>query len=95
MRFRPHPAAADGELQSAALAMLQTAGLDAADFRVSADVVPDPLSHLESSATFLTIAQRSTGQRACYFAGMHSTWLAQLVIDLDAGRFAPPSRHAC
>lgn len=70
---------------------LDALGHDASDFELQLQRESSLGAWLgNGDPRMVAVRRRSTGDQRLYAAGPHSSWLAELLQDLEGGRFGPP-----
>lgn len=89
----PHQWPADdlsaGQAQAALRSFLSTRGHCPEDFALEIDHESQLSELLGLPDRLVTVRRRSTGHERLYAAGSASSWLAELLQDLDDGQFGP------
>lgn len=80
-----------GQASAAMRGFLDALGHDASDFELHVQR-ESPLAAWLGAGDhhMVAVRRRSTGDERLYAAGPHSSWLAELLQDLEGGRFGPP-----
>ncbi len=80
------------QAHAAMRAFLHAMGWDASDFTIQVEPAPALSRLMGVQDRLVTVACRSSGQQRSYTAGPFSSWLAELLQDVEQGGFGLPRR---
>jgi hypothetical protein len=80
------------QVEAAMKGFLHATGWDGSDFVLRIDPAPLPTRPNRPRDRILTVRRQSTGHERLYYAGPFSSWLAQLLQDVEQGIFGARRR---